>query len=323
MKLYFLKISCLLLLTVLMGACGNGKNLKDQYRVGIVNPSRGLDGVVEGFKEAMAGRGYKEGVNITYIHDETLQGLKEVETQVREMIADNVDLIYTLTTPATRRAKEATASHNIPVLFAPVFSPDTSGIVASLSAPGGNVTGIRVRGSTAKALEYFMAVLPETKIIFVPFHYTDDAACMTVEDLREESGKVAVEIVTERVNSQEDIDALLADLPEDIDAVWLTCSHLLFSNAENIVAAATAKGIPVASSTHQRDTGVIISYGEDNYRLGAQSSRMASSLLHGADPAHIPVETAEFYLGVNLKKARELGITVPDNIIKISQHVIY
>lgn len=293
------------------------------YVVGIINPSSGLADVVKGFKEGMEARGYVEGKNTTYLYDGPLQDINKVEPAVTDMLSKNADLIYSLTTPASRKLKKAITNTDTPGIFAPVFDPVNAGIVDSLARPGGQMTGVMVRGSTAKALEWLLAIAPDVKRIFIPFHITDKAACLTVEDLTETADKLGIKLITEDVTTTEELETALAGIPADTDAVWLTCSHLLFSNVDKIVKAAEDRKIPVASSTHSRKrSGILVAYGEDDVLLGKQAARLADKILKGKSPGMVPVETAEYILVVNLETAAKLGITIPDTVLKQADIIV-
>jgi putative ABC transport system substrate-binding protein len=298
------------------------------YVVGIVNPSAGLVDVVKGFKEGMEDHGYHEGRNITYLYDGPLDGVESIDAEISEIIAKDPDLIYSLTTPASKKLNKALANTDIPGVFAPVFDPVSAGIVNSLARPGGQMTGVKVRGSTAKALEWLLKIDPDVKQIFVPFHITDKAAwdkaaCLTVEDLQATADKLNITLITEDVTNTKELESALNRIPANTDAIWLTCSHLLFSNVDKIVKAAEEQNIPVASSTHSRQrSGILVAYGEHDIGLGKQAARLADKLLKGASPQNVPVETAEYILVINLETAAKLGITVPDTVLKQADDII-
>jgi putative ABC transport system substrate-binding protein len=310
-------------ITVLLVNFACKPKTEKKFLVGIVSPSSGLEDVVAGFKQGMEKQGYYAGQNINYLYDGPLDGIEQVDTKIREMLAGKVDLIYSLTTPATRKLKKAIAGTDVSGVFGPVFDPVASGLVESLSSPGGQITGVKVRGSTAKALEWLLAIVPDVKRIFIPFHSTDKAASQTVEDLQETALKFDIELVTEDVTKAEELEKALTKIPDDTDALWLTCSHLLFSNVHKIVQAAAARKIPVASSTHSRQrSGILVAYGENDTRLGEQVSRLADKLLKGVHPENVPVENAEYFLVINLPAARNIGIEVPDSVLKQADFIV-
>lgn len=271
----------------------------------------------------MEKHGYREGNNITYLYEGPLKNLNDADARIEGMLAGKVDLIYSLTTPATRKVKAVLAGTNVPGVFGPVHDPVSSGLVNSLANPGGQLTGVKVRGSTPKALEWLRAIVPDVKVIYVPFHVTDDAACQTVDDLRETASKFNIRLITENVTNEKELETALMKIPHNADAIWMTCSHLLFSNVDKIVKAAAARKIPTASSTHSPyKSGILISYGENDFHIGEDVSRLADKLLKGASPAQVPVETAEFFLGINLQTARTLGIKVPPEVIRQADFLV-
>lgn len=311
-----LKFCVFFLLLGSLTGCGNERPaIAPVKKIGIVNPSKGLQPAVDGFFRGMTERGYEEGRTATFMYDGPLGGLDRIGQIVADMKASGVDLVFSMSTPATRKVKEALAGSGIPVVFVHVFSPDTSKIVDSISHPGADITGVKVRGASAKALEWLTQVLPGCRRVYVPYNYKDDAARLSVMDLTAAAEKLEVELVLAELTTAEELTAVLAALPSDVDALWLTHSHLLFSQIDEIIAAATEKGIPVASSTSQHERGVMMSYGEDNFRLGQQASRLADRILRGTPAADMPVETAEYSLGINLVIADKLGISVPESVL--------
>jgi putative ABC transport system substrate-binding protein len=312
----------LLLFPILPVGC-NSKIEHPPVVIAVINPSKGLVGVVDGFKEGMKQRGYLEGRNVTYLDQGPLEDdMSRVDAAIRQAVQQKVDLILTMTTPVTRRVKAAVAGTGIPVVFAPVFSPQESGIVEALTHPGGNLTGVKVRGSAMKALEWLKKIVPRAKRIFIPFHYTDDAASKTVEDLGVAAKKLEMELITVKVSDLSSLTKALESIPTDTDAVWLTCSHLIFSNIDKIVSASEARKLPVASSTGHQKRGVLLSYGEDEYQEGLQASRLADRILHGVSPTELPVETADYFLGINLESARKLDIKIPNDIVLQADYVV-
>ena len=284
------------------------------HKIAIINPSTGLNSVVDGFMDGMKQRGYEDGKNVTYFYYHNIT-MGEVDEAITDIKTKDIDLVYSLTTPATLKAKKAFASTGIPLLFAPVFSPVDSGVVDSLVKPGGNLTGLKLRGSMEKALGWMHAVVPEAKRIFVPFHYTDSAACMTLEDLRLAADKLGDELVIAKLTTENDLKKVLSNIPENVDVLWLSCSHMLFARVHDIVAAATARNLPVASAAHISQSGVLVSYGNANVHVGEQISHLADRILRGYSPKDMPIETADYFLTLNLKTAEQLGIQIPDEIL--------
>lgn len=305
----------------ILTSCGTNQK-PENYRIGIINLNASLERTISEFKQGMNQYGYIEGSNITYIYNNSLKNPQQIDQEVANLLKADIDLLLTITTPVTSRAKQLTKNNNLPIIFSPVFSPVASGIVDSLASPGGNITGIKARGGTGKALEWFLKSVPSAKRIFVPFHYTDKAAAQTVTDLHEAASFFNVELIIEKIASEEELDALLDHIPADIDGIWVTHSHLINSNINKIVAAATLLKTPVISSTDQSWAGAMICYAMSQEMIGRRASRMADKILHGVSPSAIPVESADYFLALNLKTAKAINIRITDDIISQAKFVI-
>ena len=167
-----------------------------------------------------------------------------------------------------------------------------------------------------------LEIIPSIKNIYIPFHYTDKAASQTVDDLGVAAEKVGVELTRSNLTTVEELDIALANIPENVDAIWLTCSHLLFSNIEKIVKKADEMKLPIAASTSLHEFGVLVSYGEENYKLGQQVSRLADMILKGTSTIDLPIENAEYYLGINLQAEKKLGIEVSNTVLVNADFIV-
>lgn len=283
--------------------------------VAIVSISHNFDPFVNGFQAGLRSLGYQPGENISYLYDGPIAE-SELEQHLTSLKERDIDLLYTLTTPVTRAAKRVFANSGVPIVFAPVFSPVEAGVVESLIRPGVDITGVMSRGGTFTTLEYLCTIVPSIKTIFVPYHEKDLAAQLTMDDLQEAAACCKVEVVPALFDSVVELDTVLANIPEQADALWLTHSHLIVSNASRIIGAATRKGLPVASSSSQYRHGALLSYGVDPARMGEQAARMADKILTGLPAASLPVQQADYFLALNQETARRLGITIPLEILR-------
>ena len=302
-------------LAVLSSDCGDSHLAAHHYTVAIINPSPALDNYIDGFKKALETHGYREGENITYLYDGPCGPAEQIDRQLDKYRDRHLDLVYTLTSPATERAKAYLKSAKTPVLFAPVFSPVSCGLVDSVQKPGRNVTGIRCRGSIPKALEWFLAAAPSVKRIWVPLNPDSKAAVTALEDLQFAAKLFKVEIVTSYLATGRELSEALRSIPAGFDAVWVVNDVLMLSNVDQIVKAATAQGLPVGSALSQHQNGILLTYAADQDTVGQQAGRMAHRLFKGAEAADIPVETADFYLSINLKSAQALGLKISEDIL--------
>jgi putative ABC transport system substrate-binding protein len=317
----FTFLACSLLLSVSLLILFPGCKKEKVFTIGFVDPNPGEKEGARGFLSNMPKFGYIEGENLNYIKNEG-KDEKDIEAALKDMVAKRVDLIFTITTPAARMAKKITEGTNIPVVFV-AYDPVESGLVKSLINPGGNLTGVQLRGSVPKALEWLLAVAPGVKNIFVPVKFDTSAARMSMEDLKKNAVKSGLKLTVSEIATVEELRASLSSMPKDIDAVFIIHSILIGSNIETIIDTATKRKIPLVSSGHEHyKKGAVISYGDVDDRTGLQAARLANNILRGTSPADLPVEIADFSLGINLKAARSIGIEVSNDILLQTEYIV-
>jgi putative ABC transport system substrate-binding protein len=231
---------------------------------------------------------------------------------LQSFVDRKVDLILSITTPATKKSKLITAGTGIPVVFAPVFDPVGSGIVSSLVKPGGN---------SGKALDWLLKIVPDIKYISVPFNSNNIATVQSLQELQQAADKAGVTLAIHEVNNKEEL-ALLCYLPPETDALWLLNSHFLVEHTKLFVAAAIKQKLPLGSSTSQFDDGVMVTYGQNAFRTGELAAGLADQIFQGQPPASLPVENTDFFLGVNLKTAQSIGIDISDDILHVADMII-
>lgn len=303
-------------LLVILSSCGQAR--QKSYVIGVVNPNKGSVEMTRGFIEGLAEYGYKEGENTTYIlHENSF----EVEEAVNNMVARDVDLIFSVTTPATKKAKAAAEKKGIPVVFA-MQDPVASGLTKSLSHPNGNLTGIQIRGSVPKGLHWLLSTSPGIKNVYVPIKYDTKAAKQSLADLQEAAESFGVKLVLVEINDQVELESSLAAISDDVDAIFILCSIFVHCNVERIVEEAVKRKLPIGSGAAQCDRGVTISYGMVARRTGKQASRLAHLVLQGTAPGNVPSELSDFYLGVNLKTARASGVEVPSEVLSQADFIV-
>lgn len=311
----------LLLICVLTG-CGKNELSSKTYTVGVVNFNEYLDKIFFGFKKGLTEAGYTEGKNITFIYNGSRSKMSDLENDLQSFVDRKVDLILSITTPATKKTKKMTAGTGIPVVFAPVFDPVESGIVQSLVKPGGNLTGIKVGGHSGKALDWLLKIAPDIKNISVPFNSKNRATVQSLQGLQQTADKVGVTLAVHEVNNKKELALLFEKLPDKTDALWLLNSHFLVKNTKLFVDAAIKHGLPLGSSTSQADGGVMVTYGQNASRTGELAAGLADKILQGVSPAGLPVEITDFFLGINLKTANSIGIDISDDILHVADTII-
>ncbi|MDJ0824733.1 MAG: ABC transporter substrate-binding protein [Rhodobacter sp.] len=282
----------------------------------ITNNPNGLRNVA-GFREGMAAQGYTEGDGALYLYSGTPTPTAELEGAIRQMVADGADIIFTAGTPTGVAAKAATQGSGVPVVFGVIADPVAAGVMTDLTRPGGNMTGVMLSQNQARRLELLRNVLPQVRRVLVPYNPDDPAPVSAVAQLDDVAPEMNLTLVHAEARDDDAVSRLIADLPQDIDAVFMLPDSTVNRRIADLIAATNARGLPVSGpSTAQVEAGALMAYGIVHREVGGQAARIASRILRGADPADMPVETANFYLTVNTAAADRIGLDLPEEILQ-------
>jgi putative ABC transport system substrate-binding protein len=310
------------LLSMALAACGNEKT--KTYTVGVINIVPDLDQTLVGFKEGMTELGYIEGENIHYIYNGPTTDLGQLAAEAQVLLEAEVDLIITMTTPATLAAKEATAGDEPPIVFAVVTDPLGAGIVDSLLHPGANVTGVAFGLQEERRLEWMVQIAPEIRQIYVPFNPGDSSPVLALEKVRGAAEKLDVELITQEVVDQETLDAAVSNIPAEADAVFLLPDGLVATRWTDLVTLANNRNLPTSAAnvSSVESVDALSSFGFDQRLAGKQTARLADRIFKGDKPADLPVEVVEFYLAINLQTAKAIGLDIPEEILRQADIII-
>ncbi len=290
------------------------------YTIGMVSLVD-LSTVSNGFKDGMKNLGYVEGQNLTYIDEGAVGDFDKLEPAIQRLIAAKPDLLFILTTPATLVAKELTADSKLPVVFAPLSDPVGAGIVPSLLQPGGNLTGVTTGNSNGQRLEWFLRIAPNIKRPLLPYNPNDPAALSSFNAMMDAAGRLNLDVVAREIPSPEALDDLLTNFPTDVDSVILLPDSLVTSRVDDFVRISYERKLPISASNTVVD-GPLMAFGADFTAVGEQSARIVDTILKGADPADIPVETSEYFLQLNLATAEKIGLDIPESIVSQAHKVM-
>ena len=311
-------VCCLwVLLLLIFPGCG-----REKVRIGILNHAVMAEGSITGFKDGMAGAGYKEPQNIEYFYQGVVS-ISELEKAARELLNQKVDLILTLTMPATVAAQKVVKDGRTPIVFAPNSDPVGAGLVASLERPGGNTTGVSFWLQEGKRLEWLLKVQPDIQRVWVPYMVWDKSPRVALDKLKQTAKELGLFIVEHPLLTREELLNSPQAVDQSMDAIFLPADALVCSNAQIFVKRADELGLPVsAPNLYGVKKGALIGYGFTQYQCGRQGARLAAMILEGEDPGELPVEMSEIFLMINLTKARELKISLPKHIVKQADIVV-
>ena len=300
-----------------------GKVWRIGFLSGGARPSDGAPPAA--LREALQGLGYVDGTNLSYVgrwaegKGDRLPGLAV------ELVGLKADLIVTQGGPAAEAAREATST--IPIVIVGAGDAVDTGLIASLARPGGNVTGISEQATelSAKRLQLLKEAMPKALRIAVLWNADDHAMTLRYREIEKAARVLGVTIRPLGVREPDDFDvAFSAMTRERPDALFLVSDALTTLNRGRILEFATAHRVPAMyESGFLVREGGLMSYGSD---LGDRFRRAAfyvDKILKGAKPAELPVEQPNrYYLLVNLKTAKALGLTIPQSILLRADEVI-
>ncbi len=303
-----------IIIGLLLAACGGDQKT---YTIGVVNLSPLQEGTLEGFKEGMTELGYIEGENVTYLYEGATGDMDKLDSVAQGLVEANVDLILSITTPATQAAQRATAGTDIPVVFVPVTDPVGAGIVDSLRQPGGNITGVTFGIQEGRRLEWLVQIVPTIEEIYIPYNPEDRSAVLALEAVSEVAPKLGVELIARETSTPEEVAAAFENIPEDADAIFFLPDSVVNARIGDWLETAIELELPTSGPNPAAvEAGHLTAYGIDLTASARQeAARLADQILRGIKPADLPVETAEFYLAINLKTAEAIGLDISDEIL--------
>jgi putative ABC transport system substrate-binding protein len=279
---------------------------------------------VAGFQEKLAQLGYRENSEIVYLSTGPVGQVDKLESVIQNHLTKQPDLIFVSSTPATQAVKRLTdLKQHPPIVFAPVNDPLAAGIVSDLRRPGGHITGIRLPTGDDLRLQWLLRIAPHAKRIYLPFSKDDRSSLTSLKQASEAAEKLGIKLLPQALPPEGGVSAAIAALPADADAIFLPRDSRIEAGIETFVAEARKRRLPLsAPSLIQVQAGALVSYGFVHKDIGRQAARLADQIFRGVAPGDLPVEMAESRLAINLAAAREIGITIPDDIIAQAEYVL-
>ena len=240
-----------------------------------------------------------------------------------EFVRQKLDVILSYGGAVTT-LKKATTS--IPIVFAIAVDPIGIGLVASLSRPGGNVTGLSAQqGDTAgKRLELLRQIVPNLRRLAIVFDAGYPAAVLEMEVVHALALKLGLTVSPKGIKRAEEIPSVLAALKGQADALYVIENSLVAANGSRIAALALDMLLPTTfSSVEFARTGALMSYGPNVPALYQRAADYVDKILRGAKAGELPVEQPnKFDFVINLMTAKVLGIDVPSSMQLLADEVI-
>ncbi len=318
-----------IILSLLLSGCGGAQQSK-VYHVGILSGIESFANTADGFKARMTELGYVEGKNIVYDLQKTNFEPDKEQQILKKFVADKVDLIFGFNTEVALAAKAATKGTNIPVVFANAFI-EGSDLVESVRTPGENVTGVRYPGTevAAKRLEILHQLAPQAKRIWLPYQKDYPAVGDELEMARQTAASLGVTLIefasTDLTHLQAELERRSQSGDLGFDAVLLIPESLSTTKAafEAIATYTRPLKIPVGGSFITTDDyGTLFSVTIDGTASGKAAAPLADKIFRGISAGTIPLVSPETVLLINYKVAQQLGLSVPDSLLRQASKII-
>jgi putative ABC transport system substrate-binding protein len=298
-------------------------------RIGFLSPGTPESSatVLAGLRDGLRENGFTDGGNVViearYAHGR-FERLPEL---ARELVALPVDVLVTFVTQASLAARDATKT--IPIVMLGVSDPAGAGLVSSLSRPGGNITGTAgmFSESAGKRLELLLEAVPGIRRVAVLFNPANRVfQSQQVRETEEAARRLGVELRLFEARDVASIERAFATFAKEgvTGLNVLPDPILVAAHAPTIAALAQRSRLPsVSANGTYAEAGGLIAYGPSFHEMGRSSGGYVAKILKGAKPAELPVEQpTRFELWVNLKTARQLGITVAQSLLLRADRVI-
>ena len=319
------KITVLTLCVVLFAFClpSQAQQQGKVFRIGFLDSSTasGMAVLVKAFLQELSTLGWIEGKNFSIDYRFAEQKTVRLPELAADLVRLKVDLIVATGRPETLAAKKATT--NISILMVSVGDPVASGLVASLARPGGNVTGLSSLSFelNTKRLEILKDAVPKLTRVGL---LRQPAASLQLKNLT--AAAVALKLKLEEIKTQaEGLEtAFQTAKQKQVGAIMTTTTRGFFAERKRIVELASKYRLPAIYFQKEFvDEGGLMSYGEDSTDLFRNAAHYVDKIFKGTKPADLSVQQAtKFEFIVNLKAAKQIGLTIPVRVLERANHVI-
>ena len=305
----------------MLAGCGNGNSQQEEkvYKVGIVQLMQhgALDQANQGMIDGLKAGGYEEGKNLE-INQQNAQGdQSNLQTIAQQFLADEVDIILSISTPATQVM--AAATEEIPIVGTAITRFEQAGLVDSDEAPGTNVTGTHDMSPVAEQIDLLLQVVPDAKTVGTIYTSSEKNSQVQVEILKEVAAEKGLTVVERTISTVNDIQQAAQSLVGEVDAIWLPTDNNVASAMPQVVGVTDEAGlVTVCGEESMVYAGGTITYGINFYQIGYDAGVMAAKILDGESvPAEMPIQgPSDLNLVINPTAVEAIGVEIPADLME-------
>ena len=302
----------------------NSTNSTEKVKIGVLQfvTHDSLDEIYKGIKAGLEEGGYTttENLSIDFMNAEGDQS--QVQTMSKKLVDNGNELLIGIATPAAQGLANATTE--LPIIMGAVTDPVGANLVTDLKNPGGNITGVSDQTPVADTVSLIKEITPDAQTIGVLYSSNEDNSKIQVAEFKAAAEEAGYTVLEYAVASSNELASTVEVASSKVDALFTPVDNTVASAFSTVVSVANKSKTPIFTSVEDMvEGGGIASVTLSQYDLGVATGKMTAKILDGANPADTPVQIFnEGTVVVNQKVAKELGITLSDDVINQASKVI-
>ena len=308
-------------------AISDAQQLKKVARIGFLasSSSERVKSRLAAFQQGLRELGYVEGKNVIVEYRSAEGKFERLPEIASELVRLKVDLLVVEGAPAAHATKNATSV--IPIVIGNAADPVGTGLVASLARPGGNITGLSDfnLGVVTKRLELLKEIVPSASRVAVLWNPTNPTNPLQLKETQTAAPGLGVTLLSLEAKGADDIERAFSAIRKERPGALIVIGDPMFGTHQKRITQLTIKSrLPaIYGAPESVDAGGLMSYGTNFADLFRRAATYVDKILKGTKPADLPVEQPKkFEFIINLKAAKQIGLTIPPNVLVRADKVI-
>ena len=308
-------------------AISDAQQLKKVARIGFLasSSSERVKSRLAAFQQGLRELGYVEGKNVIVEYRSAEGKFERLPEIASELVRLKVDLLVVEGAPAAHATKNATSV--IPIVIGNAADPVGTGLVASLARPGGNITGLSDfnLGVVTKRLELLKEIVPSASRVAVLWNPTNPTNPLQLKETQAAAPGLGVTLLSLEAKGADDIERAFSAIRKERPGALIVIGDPMFGTHQKRITQLTIKSrLPaIYGAPESVDAGGLMSYGTNFADLFRRAATYVDKILKGTKPADLPVEQPKkFELVINLNAAKQIGVTIPPNVLVRADKVI-
>ena len=315
------RLKCLLVLLLTVSLLVPGLAAAKVYKIGVtvIVSHPALEADQKGFEKALK----DAGVQVTYDYQNAQGEMSNAQAIAQKFAADRVDLVHAIATPTAQAARKVIK--DIPIVYSSVTDPVDAGLVKTMDAAGGNITGVSDAWPIARQLGLYKEIVPSAKKWGTIYNAGDANSVQSIKWTRAAAEKHGLKLTEVTVSNSSEVYTAAQSLIGRVDAIYITSDNTVASALGSVAKVCNANRIPFfVGNTDQVPLGAIAALGFNYFEVGYSAGKKAARILkEGKSPGAVPSGLAEnLVLHLSVKNAKKQGVTVKQSIIDQADKLI-